>query len=223
MKTFSFILVNILISTFSFGQYYTIKGRILDHPLYDHLALIKHINPYEQVRLVEKQVQKGDFEFQISDKEIDMYVIQNSTNKNFIMFIWDGNLTVEIDSIDFWNSKVNNSKLTDEMDKFGVVTQKTFFDPIRKLDTLITNYKVNRGSKSVIDSLEKLKSKLIDESQKGFMAYNREYIRLHPDSFFSLYLLSKLSMFGIQDADRESFSYLSKELKNHSRAKQFKE
>ena len=207
------------------SQYLTLNGVLPNKVLYNQLKIYKYHSSFERSYVGDIEIEKGKFTYQIPKDELDVYLIENPLNEHFVLFIWDNNITIEIDSVNFSNSKVKNSQLTNEMNTYGVIVQKTFFDPIHKIDTLISQYKISNKyeqHKPIIDSLMNNRGKLWDESQRKFNEFNKRYIIDHPDSFFSLFLLTKMCVFGPKDDDKALFRHLSDRLKLHNRGKVFK-
>lgn len=184
------------------------------------LDLYKFNNVYDQEFIKHIEVSNSHFFFQKSLEEKDVYMITNPNDNKFFIFVWDGDVTIDIDSAEFDKSKIINSPLTSQKSAFETMRTRLFLKPIWDIDSILQLNKINETlSHSQIDSLKDRKNKLFDNGRLGFKKFTIDYISKNPDSFLSLYLLT---LKGTEASDEENiklFNCLSDSLKMHSRAK----
>mgnify|MGYP000874503602 CR=1 FL=1 len=201
---------------------YKIKGEILSDIGTKELVIYKYINQMEQQWVGEINLDRKHFEFETSLYEVDSYMIKNPKNNHFFVFIWDNDIEIKIDTLEFSNSKILNSPLTDELQRFFENLEKKVFFEVRKVDSLILKY--NRETiknKPKLDSLYNLRTKSMEVAMKEHKNFYLSYINNNLDSFVSLYLLTKSEGMAFELNYFDFFLKFSDRLKTHSRAREF--
>ena len=170
---------------------YNIKGYIPQGTNINKMIIYKYHNMFDQEEIGEIEVINDLFEFKYSLSEVDSYMIENPINKHFIIFIWDNDIEIKIDSIEFSNSTILNSPLTTELISFSINLEEQVYSELRHLDSLISLHSKNKSKDPLqLDSLNRLKVKAMDLAIKQHRSFYLNYITNHLDSFVSLYLLT---------------------------------
>jgi hypothetical protein len=225
MKHFkiSFILLYFLASKICGQQLgiYSIEGKTLLSSNIKQITLYKYKSVFELEFIANLDINNKVFFYTANLNEPDIYLIENPTDKKFKSFVWDKNIEIIIHSDNISEAVILNSPLDTEKDRFDSSVQSQFFDPIRQIDTLISNLKIINDAKNQnkIDSLVKERNKKIDWSKKEYANFKKKYIINNKNSFYSLLLLTFTGSEPMDEENRILFEGLSPILKNHSRAK----
>jgi|GEM_PF-874807 hypothetical protein len=223
VKIKNFILIFYLFnSLFTCAQTFKLSGEISNNSKgIKILSLYKKHNSYYKEFIYNIPVVDNKFIY-INNNifEIDVYVIHNSYNNQFIQFIWDEDTKIIIDSISsFYKAKIINSPLDNEFTEFDSIMQDSLFKPIRELDRLITMKKKDCpdgcDSLSILLNLRENAEKF---TRKNIIPFRLNYVKKHPNSFVSLFLLTLMGTENQNQEYREHFKLLDSILKKHSRA-----
>lgn len=157
------------------------------------------------------------FAFSKPIKEPNFFLITSQDQQGRILFVWDDNLHIQGKSSAIWQAEITGSRLTQEWkwyDKEHVAPARAkviaWSDSIRKAaergDTTTANALAGK-QRGIADSLDVIA---------------QQYIRLHPGSFISLFLLNSLRpSLDIQTTSR-LLNSLSSALQQHSIAQAIK-
>ncbi|MCF2491510.1 hypothetical protein [Dyadobacter sp. CY347] len=186
------------------------------------LFLYKYNSPFSE-ELIDKQKSiNGVITFRRSDTEMNTYLLRDGKSKGALLFIWDDDITIDLNCENIYESLVFNSPETNELNKIEKQKYNLYIVPIIKLDSLLSQcQKQNQFSKD--NSCKTLiieRNTLETENKKLFNEFTKTYIKRNPDSFVSLYYLTYSgSEVSLETKDIELFEFLSERLKKHSRAK----
>ena len=182
------------------------------------MYLYHYSNPFQKEYISKINVTNGEFFFQKKLNEPDAYIISNPDQDEFFLFIWDGNVTLKIDSIHSSNSKIINSPLTNEMKIFDMCVVEKYVKPIWKLDTLIKSLGKRLGQDS-LKIVQDKRNQLFSKGPEEVRIFTRKYVMKHPDSFVGLYELVYRGVV-LDNQDKEMIEKMSGKLKMHSRFKE---
>jgi hypothetical protein len=221
MKTHKIIYFSILILICTNVCAFTINGTIHDDKVkIKTIYLYKWHNSYYQELIADIPVYNGAFTYSNKDiREDDTYMISNPLNNQFMVFVFDADIIIKINSLDlFHNAQVINSPLTEKLHEFNKIIQDSLYNPIRKLETLIQN--ANKLTTNIIlDSLNLEREKYIKLAIEKTIPLSLDFVKKNPNSFISLFILTKYGMEAERKEYRECFDLLNDSLKRHSRAK----
>ncbi|WP_461139653.1 hypothetical protein [Spirosoma pomorum] len=213
------ISFSVFITSSCLAERFTITGKLNKTTSLSEVHLYKFNNMFSRDLITKISIRGNEFNYSADLKEVDTYLLVNPATKYSILFVWDGNIEFIIDEVDFSSSKVLNSPLTKELRQFDSIRIARFIEPVKKIDTLLSNSLKLKSS--TIDSLRKEHTKIYRESREGFDTYKYEYIRNRPDSFISLYKLTDIDGVPETTEEKELVNSLSENLKKHSRTKNF--
>lgn len=218
--TIIFILSYFIVSNLNGQQLglFSVRGKT-DLKSIKELKLYKYKSVFELEFITNIEIENNSFYYVANLLEPDMYLLENSSDKKFIIFVWDSNIEINIDTPDISKAKVLNSPLNLEKEAYDTYVQSQFFEPIRKIDTLILNLKKINSfeNKRKVDSLNQEKNLKIDWSKKEFKNFNKNYIIENNNSFNSLFILTYTGHEPSKEENRILFNKLSSKLKSHSR------
>lgn len=205
-------------------QTYSIIGNMPKSTNIDKMMIYRYHNMFDQEDIGVIEVNNGRFEFKYSLDEEDAYMIKSLKDGHFFIFIWDNNIEIKVDSIEFSNSTVLYSPLTTELDSFHINLEKQVFSEVRDIEKLISiTGKKEPKVQSELVNLERLKSKAMALAIERHRDFYLSYINNHLDSFVSLYLLTIMGGMQFELNYPSFFQKFSERLKKHSRAKVFLE
>lgn len=197
----------------------SIKGTLKKPIESSYLLLYKMHNVFSSELIDKIDLTDNDFYISKTLDEIDVYYIENPISEQLIRFIWDGDLKIEIDSSNFYSSQIKNSVLTDSLNFCETEIQERFFEPIRSIDNQIKEYKKTNQEVMIIN-LSKKRDSLIDKSKIDFNDYIHSFVKKNPNSFISLYYLTKMGEYDDSNKDDRTLLFnLSPALKRHTRFK----
>jgi hypothetical protein len=96
----------------------------------------------------------------------------------------------------------------------------SLYNPIRKLDTLIQNTS-EFTPRYILDDLKQERERLIRVARETTIPLCLNYVKNNPNSFISLFILTKYGVEPQREDYRVYFNLLSESLKGHSRARIF--
>jgi hypothetical protein len=170
--------------------------------------------------LTSVSLQDEQFFFSKAVNEYDLYMLENPIDNRFFVFVWDGHVEIQIDSVEFDRSQIINSPLTDQYRDFQRARNKLFLAPIWHLDSLKKDWKVGSlYSSAQVDSLQATYNQLFDRNKEAFKQYTNDYIVQNSTSLISLFLLTQTDQAATIEENKVLFKGLSSNLKKHSRAK----
>lgn len=205
----------------SIGHCFTISGTIdKEESNINSLQLYKFNTIFKREYIATIIVNDSKFEYSTINNEVDVYLIINSFNGQIIQFVWDGNIKIEIKSLDnFHKSQILNSPLSRELSNYYRSLTDSLITPVRRLDSLIGIEKTKcPNGCTFLDSLNIAKDKLAAFGHNTIDEYTLSYVKNNPDSFISLFVLTKYGIEQNRDDFRKHFMLLNDKLKQHSRA-----
>jgi hypothetical protein len=221
MKNIIVLLLFLFIDSGKKSNSFSIAGKIEDNS-----SQISSINLYKWHNLFYSEfiasIPIVDNEFIYINKSInetDIYTLRHPQMSQSVQFVWDGDIRITITStLKIHESIIENSPNTIELLKFNNAIQDSLYEPIRVLDGLIVEKaKLCITGCDDLDSLHKRRANAEDFARSSQIPFMLNYVKKHPNSFVSLYLLTKTGMeFGREDYQKH-FLLLTDELKSHRR------
>lgn len=202
---------------------FTISGTIHDQEAtVSSIHLYKWHNTFYQELIADIPVYNGTFSYSNNDLvEVDTYMIKNPLNSQFLLFILDADITIQINSFDlFYEAQVFGSPLTKKLLEFNKMVLDSLYNPIRKLDTLIQNTS-EFTPRYILDDLKQERERRIKVARETTIPLCLNYVKNNPNSFISLFILTKYGVEPQREDYRVYFNLLSESLKGHSRARIF--
>lgn len=216
-----FIWILVATSLVSQAQPVSISGRTTGkYKSATQFNLYKYKSIFDQELIKSVDVREEEFFFTTTVNEYDLYMLENPIDNRFFIFVWDGQLEIQIDSVEFDQSKIINSPLTNQYEDFQRTRANLFLAPIWRLDSLKKDWQVGaRYSSAQIDSLHASYNQLFDRNKVAFKQYTNKYIAQNSTSLISLFLLTLIDQAATEEENKVLFNGLSPHLKRHSRAK----
>ncbi len=224
MKTIIFFIILALVLLFngsSYGQVFTVSGKLRPGCSVKELVIKKIVDLFTQQKIAVVPVVDSQFKFSKQLIEPDVYIISENGGKDLAIFIWhtDTYMDLSCNGSHTRETVITNSPLTVEMRQFHGERQK-ILQPLTDIDVRIEKNKVTHEfNKQQVDSLSKIMWKDMSFYKKKLVGLNLEYVKNHPNSFLSLYILTEYGEENKKEAYRDAFKTLPDTLKNHSRAK----
>lgn len=222
MRFILIIIFQFFVSGFAFSKPFLLSGKIkYNSDNIKNISLYKWNNIFSKEFIATISIIENEFLYiNHNISEIDIYSLSNSNNNQSIAFVWDGEVKIVIDSTSsFYSAKIENSPISQEYTMFNESIYDSLFLPIRNLDTSISQEKLKcpAGCNS-LDSLNILRAEAESFARNNQIMLMLSYVRDHPDSFVSLYILTKTGMEFDREDYKRHFSMLDEKLKQHSRA-----
>jgi len=180
------------------------------------LSLYKYKNVFEKTFIKSVTLVEDTNHIDRPSDEVDMYLLESKAEGTFILFIWDSNLTILVDTLAFYNSKVQGSALTDEW-KTAEITRRVklpLADTIKLINDTLRSPGISSENR---EKLQSKASKLLDKYVIQWREYVYEFIKNNKNSFVSLYWLSLLNKNILKEHVNYLSSILSDDLRIHSR------
>ncbi len=203
---------------------FTITGNVKGLKGLEYVELEKYISFFEKKAIAKIPIINNHFFYSdTAIKEIDAYIIKSPDNQKLAYwFIWDNHIKIDIDTTSYF-ARASDSPMTQLRDSCSKIMEDSYLKNIHVLDTLISITKKDNKSRNEILELENRKKIAFQNASNGLRSFTENFIRTNPNSFLSLFYLTET---GLEQGDiwnKNMYAILSERLKNHSRAKQFKE
>ncbi|MBO0952852.1 DUF4369 domain-containing protein [Fibrella forsythiae] len=210
-----------LISLMSQAQTMSIAGKVGGiYSSATHFKLYKYKTLFAKELIKSIEPRDNQFSFTMAATEYDLYMLQNSVDNRFIVFVWDGDIQIHVDSLEFDQSAIRDSPLTEQYDDFLQRRNELFLAPLWRLDSLKQEWKVGaRYSTAQVDSLNYSYNQLFETNKKEFKKYTQDYVAKNPGSPISLFILTFTDDMATEEENKRLFEGLSTDLKKHSRAR----
>jgi len=210
--TYYSIIALIVFSSFScFGQSVSAKGTVEGSKNKKIYLFMRDVRNKDN--LLDSIVSVNDkFVFTRKQEELNVYTITIDKVPGAFMFIWDGNVEIVGDSKTLWESQIIGSPLTNELIRYN----KDLISPVReKLITLSSSLQTPTLEPAKRIELEQQRSDIVEDLDNQ----TEKYIKEHPSSFYSLFLLNTFWERLEADKTKKVLETLSQKLQEHSIAK----